>query len=297
MNYIILDFEWDGAYYPKIGGFINQILQIGAVKLNERFDTVDTFDVTVRSSFTKRVSRRFTELTGITKADMLAGIPLEEAFCRYNDWCGSDSITMTWSNSDIYTILENEKKLLDGTKLKIEKYLDLQQFIQGEMRIKGIEVNSQISLANAAAVFGIEVDEESLHNAKADSIICAKLLKKCYNAERFSALIADASDPRFFVRYSFKPYTIKNIDDDNLDKSLLVFNCPDCNIPLTLSRKWHYHSGTFFADLVCDNCDKKFTARLRAKKYYDSVKVHRSIRIKTPPKEDDDDLQDMSEKV
>ena len=51
MNYIILDLEWDGAYFPKINRFINQILQIGAVKLNENFDVIETFDVIIKSSF------------------------------------------------------------------------------------------------------------------------------------------------------------------------------------------------------------------------------------------------------
>ena len=43
MNYIILDLEWDSSYYKKKGGFINQILQIGAVKLNESFEITDIF--------------------------------------------------------------------------------------------------------------------------------------------------------------------------------------------------------------------------------------------------------------
>ena len=38
MTYIILDMEWDGAYCPRISRFINQIIQIGAVKLNEDFE-------------------------------------------------------------------------------------------------------------------------------------------------------------------------------------------------------------------------------------------------------------------
>ena len=73
MNYVILDLEWDGSYYPKINGFMNQILQIGAVKLNAGFDIIDTFDVIIKSSFSKRLSKRFTELTGITKEKMLSG--------------------------------------------------------------------------------------------------------------------------------------------------------------------------------------------------------------------------------
>ena len=48
MRYIILDLEWDSAYSVKHKRFINQILQIGAVKLNESFDITDTFEATVK---------------------------------------------------------------------------------------------------------------------------------------------------------------------------------------------------------------------------------------------------------
>ena len=65
MNYIILDLEWDSAYSVIHKRFLNQILQIGAVKLDENFNIIDVFDVTVKSSFSKRLSKRFIELTGI----------------------------------------------------------------------------------------------------------------------------------------------------------------------------------------------------------------------------------------
>lgn len=289
MNYIILDLEWDGAFYPKIGRFINQILQIGAVKLDQNFEIIDTFDKTVKSSFSKRVSRRFSELTGITKADMLAGIPLDEAFSLYNDWVGENAVTMTWSNSDIYTVLENERNIVD-TRLKIEKYLDLQKYIQGEMRLRGIEYPSQISLLNAANMLNIKIDETVLHNAKADSIACAALLKECYNKERFNSMITDTSDPQFFDRFTFKPHYICDINDENIDKSAFDFNCETCGLPLNLKGEWKSHNCGFYADMVCSKCKKVYSARVRARKTYDSVKIKRKLYEKKPKKVKTDDM-------
>ena len=51
MNYIILDLEWDSVYVKHIGGFMNQILQIGAVKLNENFDIIDVFEGLSKMTF------------------------------------------------------------------------------------------------------------------------------------------------------------------------------------------------------------------------------------------------------
>ncbi|MBR4099714.1 MAG: hypothetical protein IKK55_01850, partial [Clostridia bacterium] len=137
MNYIILDLEWDSTFFVKQKRFINQILQIGAVKLNQSFEVIDTFEEVIRSSISKRVTGRFARLTGITTDIMRSGIPFEEAVEKYNAWVGEDAVTMTWSNSDLYTIIENEENLLNGQRFKIEKYLDLQKFIQKEMFLKG----------------------------------------------------------------------------------------------------------------------------------------------------------------
>ena len=83
MNYIILDFEWDTVFYAPEKRFINQIVQIGAVKLDEEFHSAGKFEQLVRSPFSKKVSSRFTELTGISTEDMLSGIPLKDAVEKY----------------------------------------------------------------------------------------------------------------------------------------------------------------------------------------------------------------------
>ena len=182
MNYIILDLEWDSAYSAKHKRFINQILQIGAVKLDGEFNIVDTFEETVKSDISKKVTGRFAKLTGITTEKMLAGVPFDTAVDRYNAWVGEDTVTMTWSDSDLYSIKENEEYLLNGgRKFAIERYLDLQRFVQGELRRGGYEDKNQISLGAAAKLLGIETDSFELHTAKDDSLLSVALLQKCYN--------------------------------------------------------------------------------------------------------------------
>ena len=54
MGYIVLDLEWNSAYYKPQGRFINEIIQIGAVKMNDNFDIVDTFQVYIKSKIVKK---------------------------------------------------------------------------------------------------------------------------------------------------------------------------------------------------------------------------------------------------
>lgn len=277
MHYVIFDMEWDSAYHKLHKRFVNQILQIGAVKLDEKFNIVDIFDVTIKSSISRRVSRRFTELTGITKEMMLDGIALEDAVRKYNQWLGEDTVTITWSNSDLYTIAENEKYFLDGLKFKIDKYLDLQVFIQGELKILGHELKSQISLGSAAELLGITTDNYDLHTAKDDSLLCAALLKKHYNEAAFEKLIKDTSDPDFYKQLYFKPYFISRINDDRIQKETHVFYCEKCESKLRRCTKWKYHNNWFNANFVCMDCGKKFVCRVSYKQTFDKLIVRRRI--------------------
>jgi len=276
MNYIILDLEWDSTFFVKQKRFINQILQIGAVKLNQSFEVIDTFEEVIRSSISKRVTGRFARLTGITTDIMRSGIPFEEAVEKYNAWVGEDAVTMTWSNSDLYTIIENEENLLSGQRFKIEKYLDLQKFIQKEMFLKGYEDKNQVSLSLAAEFLKVETEDIDFHNAKDDSLVSAYLLKKCYNEERFIPLIKDTSNPEFFKRLRFKSYAISNLKDENIDKKYLEFVCPMCQKKAKKVSKWKYSNRWFSANFICD-CGHKFNGRVTFKKTYDDLIVRQKI--------------------
>lgn len=275
MNYVILDLEWDSTFFVKQKRFINQILQIGAVKLDENFEVIDTFETVVKSAISKKVTGRFARLTGITSELMRNGMPFSEAVECYNEWVGDDAVTMTWSNSDLYTILENEQNLLEGQKFKIEKYLDLQKFIQREMHLKGYEDKNQVSLAMAAEFLGVETEDIDFHTAKDDSLVAAYLLKKCYNAERFIPLVKE-TDSDFFARLRFKSYAISNLKDENIDKRYLEFCCPKCSKKARKVTKWKYSNRWFMANFICD-CGEKFNGRVTFKKTYDDLIVRQKI--------------------
>ncbi|MGN1319592.1 MAG: exonuclease domain-containing protein [Acutalibacteraceae bacterium] len=277
MHYVILDMEWDSVYHPIHKRFINQILQIGAVKLDENFNVIDIFDIIIKSSVSKKVSKRFVQLTGITKEMMLSGVKLSDAVNKYNEWLGENTVTITWSQSDLYTIIENQKYLLKDTKFKIDKYLDLQKYIQGEMAILGNECKSQISLCNAAEILGITTENYELHNAKDDSLLCAALLKEHYCKERFDRYIKDTKNPEFFKRLCFKPYFINDINDPCVSKQSLDFYCQICGGKMKQLTKWRFRNNSFTANFICKACNKKFICRISFKKTFDNLIVKRRI--------------------
>lgn len=295
MNYIILDLEWDSAYSVYHKRFINQILQIGAVKLDEDLKIIDSFEATICSAISRRVTGRFASITGITSEKMRQGIPLADAVMRYNLWAGNNTVTMSWSTSDLFTIFENEKLLLKNVRFNIEKYLDLQRYVQNEMRLLGEESTNQISLLNAAEYFSVSTVDFDLHTAKDDSTVCAVLLKKTYNQERFEELINDTKNPEFYNKLFFKPYYINSLSNELVDKSKLKFTCKECARHMKRLTKWHYRNRWFSADFICTKCKKVYSCRVCFRKNYDDVTVKR--RILEAKKEDKNEMQPVSEKV
>ncbi len=299
MNIIILDLEWDSAYSVKNQKFINQIIQIGAVKLDRQCNIIDTFSVTVKSALSKKLTRRFVELTGITSDEMRKGVPLTAAVDLYNKWAGKDTLTMTWSTSDLYTIIENCKYLLTtATRFHIEKYADLQSYVQNEMRRIGFELKSQISLSNAAEQLGISSEGLELHNAKDDCLLSVALLKRFYNSDKMQTYIKDAANPEFFRRLSFKSYTLSNIKDDKIKPEHLFFTCDKCLNTAKCVTGWKYRNGWFSANFRCSECKRMFIGRVSFKKTFDDLIVKKKIiEPKAVEKKDENAVQRVSEKV
>ena len=297
MDCVILDLEWDSMYFPKEKRFINHILQIGAVRLNSEFSVVDTFETVVRSDISKRVSSRFAKLTGITSEEMRAGVDFKQAVEAYNNFSNGAEVTMTWSNSDLYTIIENEDKLLENTKFKFNKYLDLQKLVQSDLKLKGYESNNQIALEAAAEFLGVSTEKYEMHTALDDCKVCAELLKLCFNQKRFNSLLKDATKPDFYARLRFKPYSISDINDKDIQKKELEFVCPQCASKAERIGRFKYRNRWFVADFECKKCHFKFNGRVTFKKTYDDLQIKHKVCEYKPKKRKKDDMHSVPETV
>lgn len=287
MNYIILDLEWNSAYSREHGRFINEIIEIGAVKLDEKLCEVDSFRATVRSRLTKKLSGRFKTLTSISNEEMLSGVPFEKGLEFYSNWVSPDDITMTWSNTDLYVLLENCRLFSKYDRIPcIGLYIDLQRFVQGEMSRGGVDFGGQqVSLANAAGMLGIDTESMDLHRAQSDSRLCCIILNKIYDKGRLHALCEDTAAADYYDRLTYKAYIVSDINSPLVDRSLLKFKCEACDRPARRTDNWIFKSRAFRAPFVCDNCGNKFMGRVTFKKLYDKVTVKRSCGPMPVPKE------------
>ena len=89
MNYIIFDLEWNNAYNYSVGKFTNDIIEIGAVKLDEKLNIVDSFKQLVRPDGFKKLSSRCKNLTKITNDEInQEGISFKKSITEFAAWGG-----------------------------------------------------------------------------------------------------------------------------------------------------------------------------------------------------------------
>lgn len=86
MNYIVFDLEWNQPYSNDISfmkrtkmPLTGEIIQIGAVKLNEKMDIIDHFTMFIKPQYLPRMHKHVRELTGITTHELNHGVPFKTA--------------------------------------------------------------------------------------------------------------------------------------------------------------------------------------------------------------------------
>ena len=180
MHYITLDLEWNQAYAQKALAVQRQlslrlrgeVIQIGAVKLDERMNICGSYQIIVKPKYFKRLHRHVSELTGITQEQMDHGTPLPEAAERFRKWCGKDYAFLTWGPDDVPMLKENlTAHALDSAWC--DRIYDLQRIFN--TRTDGL--SKQRSLEYAMEYFEIPQNLPA-HDALNDAYFTALVAKK-----------------------------------------------------------------------------------------------------------------------
>jgi len=275
MNYIIFDLEWNNAFNYKTRKGMNEIIEIGAVKLNSKLEIIDSFKQLIKPQISKKLGSRFKNLTNITMEEINQnGIDFKPAFKEFASWSkGDNTLFMTWSTSDLYTLVDNFLKFTGSAHIDfITNYADVQKYC---MQFVECHNGNQISLSACAELFDIDIDSLSLHRALEDCYVEALCFKKVYDKEKLEKYIHKC-DISFFERLIFKPYSIKP-NNKNFDVNTVELFCPECNEKLKVLGEYEYNNNTFRGAGQCEKCKKKFWIFIRAKQNYDCISVNKRL--------------------
>lgn len=274
MNYIILDLEWNNTYCKKKKGFINEIIEIGAVKLDSNLLQIDTFSTFIKPQLGKKLHTRVKELTNITNDDVSAGTPFSQAMALFRKWsAGEDNVILTWGDTDIRVLIENFRYFNGITFIPfLKNYANLQKYTQAFLNISKAD---QIGLSAAAEKLGININSYSLHRAIDDSLLTADIFRKIFNKNMFVSYTLKC-DTNFYLKLSFKPKIITDINSPLIDKSRMKCLCDTCGNPCERVSEWRVMNQSFRATFQCKNCKRKIRFTIRFKEYYDRVDIKSS---------------------
>lgn len=110
MNYIVFDLEWnqcpdgkkaENALLPF------EIIEIGAVKLNESRDFVDSFHVLIKPAVYKHLHYQTMKVIGLKEKDLKKGRDFPSAADEFLKWCGPDPVFCTWGTLDLTELQRN----------------------------------------------------------------------------------------------------------------------------------------------------------------------------------------------
>lgn len=271
MKYIIFDLEWNNAYNYKTKKGLNEIIEIGAVMLDGRLEIVDTFKQLIKPRVSKKLGSRFKNLTNISMEEINSyGVDFDDAFVDFARWSqGDDNIFLSWSTSDLYTLIDNFVKFKGTADISfIKNYADVQKYC---MQFVDSENGNQISLSRCAEMLDIDLSNQNLHRALEDCFAEAYCFKKVFDREKFSRYVKRC-DRAFFERMVFKPYHLSPKDSE-FDINKIELTCPECNGVITPLMEYEYSNKAFKTAGRCRKCGIKLWVFVRAKKTYDGIVV------------------------
>lgn len=285
MDYVIFDMEWNGSMCKKLNRHINEIIEIGAVRLDENLNRIGSFSILVRPVIGKKLSSPVQELTLLTDDELMHGAPFNYAYSKFSKFC-RDSILMTWSSSDIDTLLSNVRYHLHKDRIDMmSKYVDLQKYCHDKLFP---EESNPPGLQTAAEALGIDINNMSCHRALDDSIVSALCLKKLYTPGSLESYITETDD-EFYDRLLFHPYNITDPCDERINWDEIYFDCPECEVRAEQKKNWVLKYNAFFmGDFECPVCHNKFSARVQFRQKYDHVTVSKKVIKKKEPAEEPD---------
>jgi len=289
MNYIILDLEFNGAYSKRHHRFFNEIIEFGAVKLDEQLKMVDTFSCLVAPQISKKLNSHVSKLTHINMTELQeSNNTFTHVLSKFRKFLG-DGVLLSWGTSDILVLMENCRYFFGEETLPFLKaYCNLQSYCEAALDFH--DRSRQMGLSTCAEQLGIGFEDDSLHRALTDAELTSLCFQKLYDPALFERYV-DECDEEFYKKITFKNYNLYDLRDPDVNKKEMFFLCDCCGKKARRRSKWRIKNKTFRAKFRCFRCKREFEGRIAFKKCYDSVKVIKRIAELPDPKQKESEKQ------
>jgi len=182
-TFVIFDLEatcYDDSRKDEVKpyGFVNEIIEIGAVKLDDTGKEIDRFSKFAKPKLFKTISKFCTELTTITQEDVNTAEDLDIVLEDFLNWCDG-CILISWGNYDKTQMLKDMAR----NDLDLPHYEDIMEDHHSLKHLHGQWNNLRrggIGMGGALRMEGIKL-EGTHHRGIDDAINIAKIFRKYIN--------------------------------------------------------------------------------------------------------------------
>ncbi len=242
-----------------------EIIQIGAIKTDEKFNIIDKIKINVRPKYYKIMNSHVEKLTGITQSQLTVGETFPQAFRRFKAWCcvgegGSKTSEefrfITWGFDDLGVFADN--LTLHGLDPSFgSDYINLQLIYNRQTNAEHL----QCALSTAAESLGIPLDVQC-HDAFNDAYLTWELCQKLDMAlglAEYSEYVAALPTP--LVKDAVQD--VRDLKKMLFDRRVVEIPCPKCGGNLKHGQ-WLFSSGKSCKTISNCEADGDFLIKLKA---------------------------------
>lgn len=277
MDYIVFDLEWNqsSGNQKEVSGIPFEIVEIGAVKLNDEGVMISEFDQLIKPSVYHEMNHITGRLIHLQMRELERGNPFPEVANAFLEWCGEKGYMFcTWGSLDL-TELQRNMRFYDMTPMSDGPivFLDVQKLFS----LVYEDGRTRRALENAVDLAELEKDIP-FHRAFGDAYYTAKLLAQIIESrpEVLKRVSYDLFHPPVSrekeVKVRFDDY-VKYISREFADKTqafadgeVSASKCYFCHRNLKKKLKWFTINGRHYYCLAY--CEKHgyFKNKIRIRK-------------------------------
>lgn len=256
MNYIVFDLEWNIAGRAnKVEKHVQEaipfeIIEIGAVKLNEKFEYVSKYSVCIRPQIYPILSGHVAAVTKRLQQSLKYGLNFNDAANGFIEWCGDEYLFCTWSESDT-SVLKTNLKFYGLTDQLPVNCLDVQYVFDALIE----QADIQRSIEYALDYLRLPKNQP-FHQAVSDAWYTGQILGKIAEI-----MVQEQSGTAFIDRYSFDPnlnrsYQLNLAILESIEEALEELHsqnltCPACGLELEKQMGWTREGYKALATFSC----------------------------------------------
>ena len=269
MDYIVFDLEWNQSNTgrePEIEDLPFEIIEIGAVKLNNEMKFISEFSQLIKPKVYQEMHYITRKLIHMQMEELQCGKPFPLVIDEFLEWCGKDSIFCTWGPLDLVELQRNMIFYnMQPLSNKPFQFLDVQKLFS----LAYEDGKKRRNLEYAIDFLEIEKDIP-FHRAFSDAYYTGKILERINEADvnKENAILNNVSydvynlpkkkrDEIYTIFDNYAKYITREFNDKAdilMDKTIMGTKCYLCRKNNKRVIKWFTPNGKHYYCVSC--CEK-----------------------------------------